>query len=226
VTIAAGRDLIGSLVPGWANKSTSEVTSQLKPVEWWVVGCSALLPTILTAAWLVADVLQPPSYSPVRQTVSVLSGYAGTDRWLVTAALYLVGIGYLIIAAGLGVLAVPARVGLIVAAVAAIAVASFPEPVHGSNRPHELFTAIGAIAIAVWPAIVTRQESVYAAVGARRTVTAIVVSLVLFLWTAIETRGGSALGLAERMSSAVQAGFPFVVVLALRRAQHSAARGG
>jgi hypothetical protein len=190
-----------------------------------VVGCSALLPTILTAGWLVADVLQPPSYSPVRQTVSVLSGRAGTDRWIVTAALYLVGIGYLLVAAGLGVLAVPARVGLIVAAVAAIAVASFPEPVRGSNRPHELFTAIGAITIAVWPALVTRQESVYAAVGARRAVTAIVVSLALFGWTAIETRGGSALGLAERVSSAVQAGFPLVVVLALRREQRSAGGG-
>jgi hypothetical protein len=80
VTIAAGRDLFGSLVPGWASRSAPVVTPQLKPVAWWVVGCSALLPTMLTAAWLVADVLQPPSYSPVRQTVSVLSGYAGTDR--------------------------------------------------------------------------------------------------------------------------------------------------
>lgn len=226
MTIAAGRDLIGSLVPALANRSESAVAPQLKPIGWWVVGCSVLLPTTLTAAWLVADALQPPVYSPVRQTVSVLSGHAGTDRWIVTAALYLVGVGYLITAAGLGVLEVTSRVGLVVAGVAAIGVASFPEPVHGSNRAHELFTAVGAVTIAVWPALVTRQERVFAAIGARRTLAAIVISLALFLWTAIETRGGSALGLAERVSSAVQAGFPFVVALALRRTRLAETRGG
>jgi hypothetical protein len=44
-----------------------------------------------TAGYLVAGTLQPTSYSPVRDTVSVLAGYAGADRWLMTSALFLVG---------------------------------------------------------------------------------------------------------------------------------------
>ena len=50
------------------------------PIGGWVVLCSVLLPTVLTVAWLIAGALQPPSYSPVSQTVSVLSGHAGNDR--------------------------------------------------------------------------------------------------------------------------------------------------
>src|SRR5262249_23279029 len=41
---------------------------------------------------------------------------------------------------------------------------------------------------------------------------------VLLGWTLLETRGGSALGLAERTTSSVQTTWPFVVALALRRA--------
>jgi hypothetical membrane protein len=183
-----------------------------------VVASAAVLPTVLTAAWLVADSVQPPSYSPLRQTVSTLSGYAGTDRWLVTSALYVIGIGYLVTAAGLSVLTREARAGLVVAGVAAIGIASFPEPVHGTDSAHAVFTAIGAVTIAIWPALADRHPSVRAALGRRTSIVAIGVSIALFGWTAIETHAGDALGLAERLSSAVQACWPLVVVLALRRA--------
>ena len=185
--------------------------------QWWTLGAAALLPALLTTAWLVADAVQPASYSPVRQTVSVLSGYAGIDRWIVTAALYAIGLGYVVTAAGLAALATPARVGLVIAGAAAIGVASFPEPAHGTSHAHALFTVIGAVTITIWPALVARQESALAAVGVRATIMAICVSLALFGWTVVETRNGSALGLAERVSSALQSSWPFVVAFALRR---------
>lgn len=41
---------------------------------------AGLAPVVLVSAWVIAGTLQPASYSPVRQTVSVLAGHAGTDR--------------------------------------------------------------------------------------------------------------------------------------------------
>jgi len=66
--------------------------------------------------------------------VSVLAGYAGTDRWIVTSALFMVGLCYLLLANSLTMLATSARVGLVVAGVAAIGIAACPEPTHGSTR--------------------------------------------------------------------------------------------
>src|ERR1700684_1550968 len=48
-------------------------------------------PVGMTVAWLVADTLQPASYSPLRQTVSVLVGQAAADRRIGTGALVLIG---------------------------------------------------------------------------------------------------------------------------------------
>jgi hypothetical protein len=44
-----------------------------------------------------------------------------------------------------------------------------------------------------------------------------VVFVALLAWLVIETQGGTALGLAERLSSSVQITWPFVVALVLRR---------
>jgi Protein of unknown function (DUF998) len=72
------------------------------------------------------DELQPTSYSPVRQTVSVLAGDAATDRWIVTGAVYVIGVCHFATAAGLRALTLRARVGLVVAGLAAIGIAAKP----------------------------------------------------------------------------------------------------
>jgi hypothetical protein len=56
------------------------------PVPWWAVVSAGLSPVLATGGWLIADAVQPTSYSPIRKTVSVLAGHAGTDRWIVTGA--------------------------------------------------------------------------------------------------------------------------------------------
>ena len=45
---------------------------------------------MLTRAYLVADILQRASYSPMRPTMSVMAGQAGTDRWIMTGGILLV----------------------------------------------------------------------------------------------------------------------------------------
>ena len=199
----------------------SPVATTGRPVAWWALASSALLPTMLITAWAIAGARQAATYSPMRQTVSVLSGDAATDRWIVTGALYAVGVAYVVTALGLRALAPAARTGLVVAGLAAIGLASFPQPVHGTSQAHVVCTALGAVTIAVWPALAARQESVLSAVGARRTVAASLVSVVLFMWMAFETRNGPVLGLAERTSSALQSCWPLVVALALRRAHRT-----
>jgi hypothetical protein len=215
VTTATHRSLSGLLARPAA---LSRAFATNRPIHGWVLACTALMPILLTAGWLIADTRQPGNYSPLRQTVSVMSGHAGTDRWIVTGALYIIGVAYFLTAYGLTAVGTAARVALIVAGVAAIGVASQPQPAQGSSTSHVVCTGIGAIAIAIWPMLDSRRDSpALGAVGLRTSIVASVVSVVLFCWTAIEIHG-NALGLAERVSSSLQVCWPFVIAFALRRA--------
>jgi hypothetical protein len=225
VTSAANRRPFGRVATLWQTNAESAILEAPPRVAPWAVAASAVTPVVLTSAWLVAGALQPAFYSPMRQTVSVLSGHAGTDRWIVTAALYLAGAALLTTAAGIRGMAGPPRVGLVVAGIAAWGVASFPEPVHGTSREHAICTGVGALAIGVWPALVARQESVVATIGPRLSLAASVVSVGLLVWTFAETRNGTLLGLAERVSSGIQITWPCVVAIMLFRAQRDRLRG-
>jgi hypothetical membrane protein len=168
--------------------------------------------------WLIAGTVQPASYSPVRQTVSVLSGHAGTDRWIMTAALFLVGGCYLVTAAGLAAVRMSARILLILAGVSSIGIAASPEPVSGSTPQHLAWTSLGAVMIAVWPAFTARRASRQPLIlSARSSAAVTIVFLAMLGWLVIETQGAPDLGLAERLTSSVQTTWPFIVAVTLRR---------
>jgi hypothetical protein len=189
-----------------------------RPVAAWVPVSAGLSPALLTIAWLIGDAVQPTSYSPVRQTVSVLAGHGATDRWIVTGAVYGIGVCHLATAAGLRALTLRARVGLVVAGLAAIGIAASPQPVSGSRAQHLIFTVIGALAITVWPALgAQRRAPASILVSARVSAAVSLGFLILLSWTVVETQGGASLGLAERVSSAIQTGWPLAVTLSLRR---------
>jgi Protein of unknown function (DUF998) len=78
-------------------------------------------------------VVRDTSYSPIGTTISVMAGRAGTDRWIMTGALLLVGACQLVAAAGLAGVGVLARVLLAVASLSSIGIAVSPEPAHGST---------------------------------------------------------------------------------------------
>ena len=189
------------------------------PVPWWAVVSAGLSPVLATGGWLIGDAVQPASYSPIRKTVSVLAGHAGTDRWIMTGALFLIGGCQLVTAAGLVGVRVPARIVLGVAGLSSIGIAASPEPVRGSTSQHLAWTALGAVAIAVWPAFVARRGPPRSLVLSRygcAVVTA--VFLVLLGWLVIETQGGTDLGLVERLFLSTETCWPFVVAVALRQA--------
>jgi hypothetical membrane protein len=179
---------------------------------------AGLSPVLVTAGWLVADAVQPADYSPIRKTVSAMAGHAGTDRWIMTGALLLAGGCQLLTAAGLAGVRMAARIVLAVAGLSSIGIALSPEPVRGSTPQHVACTALGAVAIAVWPAFVARRAPPRPLILGRygcAVVTA--VFMVLLGWLVIETQGGSDLGLAERLSVSIETCWPFVVAVALRR---------
>ncbi len=188
------------------------------PVPRWAVVFAGLPPVLATGGWLIADAVQPASYSPIRKTISVMAGYAGTDRWIMTGALLLVGGCQLVAAAGLAGVGVPARILLAVAGLSSIGIALSPEPVRGSIAQHLTWTSLGAVALASWPAFAARRAPprplILSSYG-RAVVTAVVMALLG--WLVIETQGGHDLGLAERLFLSIETCWPFVVAVALRR---------
>jgi hypothetical protein len=77
---------------------------------------------------------------------------------------------------------------------------------------------LGAVTIAVWPAFDARRTSprpLIMSVYGSAAVTAVFVALLG--WLLAETRDGSVLGLAERLTSSIQTCWPFITAVALRR---------
>jgi hypothetical protein len=95
----------------------------------------------------------------VRTTISAMAGQAGTDRWIMTGGILLVGGCYLVTAAGLTGARASARALLLVAGLAGIGIAASPEPASGPTPRHLAWTVLGEVTIAVWPAFAARRTS-------------------------------------------------------------------
>ncbi|HTZ90960.1 MAG TPA: DUF998 domain-containing protein [Streptosporangiaceae bacterium] len=189
------------------------------PVPGWAVGTALLAPVVLVGGWLIADALQPAAYSPMRQTMSVLAGQAGTDRWVMTAALLLVGSCQIATGAGLTGVGMPARILLILTGVSTVGIAATPEPATGPTLRHLVFAASCVVTTAIWPVLVARRaptQSWILSVCGCAAVTVIFAGLSCWLLVAARDGGGD-LGMVERLTSAVQGMFPLVVALALRQ---------
>jgi hypothetical protein len=214
VGMRAVRQQLGRLTqwPGWPLRSGEEVPR-------WAVLSAGLAPVVLVGAWLVADSLQPRTYSPIRDTVSVLAGLDGTDRWIMTWALFAICGCYLLTAIGLAGLGLPARLLLIVAGTCSAGIALSPEPSSGPTIAHLAWTGLGGVTIAIWPAVAAwRLQERPLVLSTRPSIAVSVLFVGLLAWVVLETRGGRDLGLAERLDSGVQTCWPFVVALVLRHA--------
>jgi len=144
---SAGRQL------GWALGWVGWPMRSSRVIPRWAVVCAGLSPALLTVAWLAADMLQPATYNPVRQTISALAGEGGTDQWIMTGALFMVAGCYLATAAGLTGVRLPARILLVIAGLCSVGIAASPVGAGGPTPLHLAWTAVGAITITVWPAV-------------------------------------------------------------------------
>jgi len=105
-----------------------------------------------------------------------------------------------------------------VAGLAGIGIAASPDPARGATPRHLAWTVLGAVTIAVWPAFAARRASprpLILSVYGSAAVTAVFIALLG--WLLAETRDGSVLGLAERLTSSIQTCWPFIIAVALRR---------
>jgi hypothetical protein len=191
-----------------------------RSVAGWAVGTALLAPAVLVGGWLIAGALQPASYSPMQQTMSALAGHAGTDRWVMTAALMLTGGCQIATGAGLTGVRLPARILLILTGLCTLGIAASPEPAAGPTPRHLAFAVSCVVTTAVWPVLVARRDPAQPWIlGAFGCATVALVFAGLSCWLLIAARYGSGdLGMVERLTSAVQGLFPLVVALALRRA--------
>jgi len=218
----SGRDHVR---PGPASATTEPLPADRsgllrgRPVPGWAVGTASLAPVVLVGGWLIAGALQPASYSPMRQTMSVLAGHSGTDRWVMTAALLLVGSCQIATGAGLTGIRMPARILLILTGLSTLGIAATPEPATGPTPPHLAFAVSCVVTTAVWPVLVARRAPAQSWIlGVYGCAAVTVVFAGLSCWLLIAARGGGGdLGMVERLTSAVQGLFPLVVALALRR---------
>ncbi len=170
----------------------------------WVVLSASLTPVLPVLAWSLAQSCQPPGYDPIHQTISVLSEQGAVDRWVMSAGLFLLGACYLVTAAGLIEAGRTGRILLAAGGVATSMTAVFPQPEPG----HVIAAGVAFAALSLWPLFALVPGS-----GSR--VAATVVLLSFMAWFAVEIRGGSMLGLSERVLAAGEALWPLVVVISL-----------
>jgi Protein of unknown function (DUF998) len=199
-----------------------------RAVPAWAVATAFLAPAVLVGGWLIAGTLQPTSYSPMRQTMSVLAGQSGTDRWVMTVALLLVGSCQIATGAGLTAVRMPARILLILTGLSTLGIAATPEPVTGPTSRHLAFAVSCAVTTAVWPVLVGRRAPAQSWILSAYGCAAVTVIFAgLSCWLLIAARdGGGDLGMVERLTSAVQGMFPLVVALALRQQARSRSAEG
>ena len=217
-TVSGTAEFADQAAPAGHARQPDQAASRLgiQEIPGWTVVTAALVPVVLVTGWVVAGALQPASYSPMQQTMSVLAGHTGTDPWIMTGALFVVGGCQ--VATGVGVAGVRAAAGilLILTGLFTFGVALSPEPATGPTPLHLAFAGGCVVTTAIWPAFVARRApapswilSIYCCASA------IAIFAVLCSWLLIETQHGADLGLVERLTSTAQGLFPVFVILAL-----------
>jgi hypothetical protein len=117
------------------------------PVRDGVVSRCALFGRLAEAERVVQ--VPAPAGSGKTVLISAMAGQAGTDRWVMTGGIVLVGGCYLVTAAGLTGVRAAARPLLIVAGMAGLGIAASPEPARGATPRHLAWTVLGAVTVAV-----------------------------------------------------------------------------
>jgi hypothetical membrane protein len=181
-------------------------------------------PVLLIGGWTLAESRQPPSYDPVRDTISALAAQGATDRWIMTSALAGLGACYLITAAGLAPAKTAGRYVLAVGGVGTVLVAAFPQPIEGNSVAHTVAATVAFVALAAWPACAARRHPGPVLLTPTASALATLGLFGLVGWFALELHGGQR-GLAERFAAGAEALWPLAVVLTARRFLRPKAEG-
>jgi hypothetical protein len=190
----------------------------MRLVPWWALISSGSAPVLLVGGWTIAALLHGPGYDPVTQTISILSADGAAGRWVMTGAVTALGACHLATAWGLRAAALAGRVALGAGGVSAMVLALSPEPTRGGSPQHGSVVGMGFALMAVWPVLAINRTG--AAPWGLRPATSIGVSALLCVgaaWFLIELHTHGAAGIAERVLTAAQNLWPFVVVASCLR---------
>jgi hypothetical membrane protein len=186
----------------------------------WTLLTAVLAPAALVVGWLAAGLVQDGRYDPFRQTISVLAGSAASHPWIMTVGLYVLGACQIANAVGLSIGRPRARILLAVGGLTGVGVAVFPQPQHGSAAAHLVFATLSVTLLSLWPATVgSRGASRPAVLSMRGSLVATAVFIGLLAWLFAAAHGAGALGVAERVDTAITNSWPLVVILAIRRSR-------
>jgi hypothetical membrane protein len=188
----------------------------VKRIPWWALGSSAAAPVLLAGGLTLAEALQPPGYSAVRDTISALAARGASDRVVMTSALAGLGACHVVTAMGLGPARRTGRAVLGIGGVATVMVAAFPQPVAGNSVAHTVAATVAFLSLATWPVLAAQRRSPAPLLRRASSAAASAFLLGLVIWFAAEVHGGER-GLAERAAAGAQALWPLAVVVTSRR---------
>lgn len=173
----------------------------MRAIPWWVVAAACAAPVLLIGGFSVATAIQPPSYNPVRDTISELAGQGATDSWVMTSALAGVGLCFLLTAIGLQSARPVGRALLAAGGAAVLLIAVFRQPHRGYSLPHELAVIAAGLTCCTWPVFASHRRHPALLLTRTPSIAAAGVSLGLAAWYSLESHG-ALLGLAERCAAA------------------------
>lgn len=169
---------------------------------------AAIAPIALIGGWSIAQIRQPTGFDPITDTISALAATAATDSWIMTLALFVLGVCHIVTALGLTEAKLAGRVILGIGGGSIVIVAAQPQPATF----HVPAATVGFIALSVWPA--------FSDLPSRRTSNLVTgMMLALLGWLAVEISRGDLLGLSERVLAAAQSLWPLAVVVLTRSRQ-------
>ena len=196
----------------------------LPRVPWWGLAAAVVAPVALVGGWWWSATLTP-GYDPIRQPVSDLAAGDAPTRWLMTAALVVTGVAYIVAAVGLRPADGAGRGLLGVGGGAVLLTAWISNATPGRNEVgHMIATYLTFVTLTVWPAVIARNRPDAPLVLRRRfgQVVALGLGVLVLLTVAEIVVGGSTLGLRERTLTTAQALVPLVVVLGCRSLRSAA----
>ncbi|MFV0137881.1 DUF998 domain-containing protein [Streptomyces sp. HMX87] len=179
----------------------------------WALVSSACAPVLLVLGWVVAGGLEGRAYDPATQTISVLAAYGASGYWVMTGAFLALGVCHLVTAWGLRPAAPAGRVALAGGGLSALAVALVPAPSSGGSLRHGSVAAVGFALLAVWPVLAADRSG--SAPWALRPVPSTLATVAMAAgaaWFVFEMQWQGVAGAAERVVTAMQSVWPFVVV--------------
>ncbi|MFF8449584.1 DUF998 domain-containing protein [Streptomyces leeuwenhoekii] len=191
----------------------------------WALLSSGAAPVLLIAGWSIAAALRGPDYDPVTQTISVLAAYGTTGFWVMTGALLALGACHLLTAWGLHAAGTAGRVALGAGGVSAWAVVLLPAPSSGGSLHHGAVAVVAFVLLAVWPVLAV--EGGATAPWCLRPAPCVVVTVLMGVggaWFLVEMHRQGVVGVAERVVTAVQSVWPFVVAVSCRHGSRGRGR--